>query len=133
MRKKVKKKHVLSLRDPKVDTHSILWVHRIKRKAALSWQSFRWQETLGLVGAFERNKLKPKMDQGSFPAKMIGEGMKDGTCKVRIPNVYYLVLEANSHNVTLRVSLPAQEAKHSARRPGLGAPFAFGNSVDLHK
>ncbi|KAF3674877.1 hypothetical protein FXO37_06170 [Capsicum annuum] len=136
--------------------------HGIKRKAALSWQSFRWQETLGLVGAFERNKLKPKMDQGSFPAKMIGEGMKDGTCKstigndhtrcyhgskrgqavtierlslsipshtgkeVRIPNVYYLVLEANSHNVTLRVSLPAQEAKHSARRPGLGAPFAFG-------
>ncbi|PHT54511.1 hypothetical protein CQW23_08973 [Capsicum baccatum] len=55
---------------------------RIKCKAALSWQSFRWQETLGLVGASERNKLKPKMDQGSFPAKTIGEGLKDGMCKV---------------------------------------------------
>ena len=63
-------------------THSILWVHRIKRKAALSWQSFRRQETLGLVGASERNESKPKTDQGSLPAKPIGEGLKDGTCKV---------------------------------------------------
>ncbi|KAF3452253.1 hypothetical protein FNV43_RR08351 [Rhamnella rubrinervis] len=44
-----------------------------------------------------------------------------------------LVLEANRQKLTLRVSLPAQEAKHSARRPGLGAPFAFGTSVDLQK
>lgn len=50
-----------------------------------------------------------------------------------MPNAYYLVLEANRHKLTLRVSLPAQEAKHSARRPGLGAPFAFGTSVDLLK
>ena len=63
-------------------THSILWAHRIKRKAALSWQSFRRQETLGLVGASEHNESKPKMDQGSLPAKPIGEGTKDGTCKV---------------------------------------------------
>lgn len=50
-----------------------------------------------------------------------------------MPNAYYLVLEANRHKLTLQVSLPAQEAKHSARRPGLGAPFAFGTSVDLLK
>ncbi|KAL3830308.1 hypothetical protein ACJIZ3_019110 [Penstemon smallii] len=31
--------------------HSILWAHRIKRKAALSWQSSGRQDTLGLVGA----------------------------------------------------------------------------------
>ena len=48
-----------------------------------------------------------------------------------MPNAYYyyIVLEANRQKLTLRVSLPAQEAKHSARRPGLGAPFAFGTSV----
>ncbi|CAN4091506.1 unnamed protein product [Withania somnifera] len=50
-------------------THSILWVHRRK-------------QTLGLVGASERNESKPKTDQGSLPAKPIGEGLKDGTCKV---------------------------------------------------
>ncbi|PHT32280.1 60S ribosomal protein L2, mitochondrial [Capsicum baccatum] len=61
---------------------SILRVRRIKRKAVLSWKSFRWQETLGLVGDSTCNKLKPKMDQGSLPAKSIGEGLKDGTCKV---------------------------------------------------
>lgn len=63
-------------------THSILWAHRIKRKAALSWQSFRRQETDGLVGASEHNESKPKMYQGSLPTKPIGEGTKDGTCKV---------------------------------------------------
>lgn len=63
-------------------THSILWAHRIKRKAALSWQSFRRQETLGLVGAAEHNESKPKTDQGSLPVKPTGEGPKDGTCKV---------------------------------------------------
>jgi hypothetical protein len=50
-----------------------------------------------------------------------------------MPNAYYLVLEANHQKLTLRVSLPAQEAKHSARRPGLGVPFAFDTSVDLQK
>lgn len=50
-----------------------------------------------------------------------------------MPNAYYLVLEANRQKLTLRVSLPAQEAKHSARRPGLGAPKAFGTEVDLLK
>ncbi|KAK4837359.1 hypothetical protein QYF36_004857 [Acer negundo] len=53
--------------------------------------------------------------------------------QLRMPNAYYLVLEANRQKLTLRVSLPALEAKHSARRPGLGAPFAFGTSVDLQK
>ncbi|ERM96662.1 hypothetical protein AMTR_s00001p00272550 [Amborella trichopoda] len=95
-----------------------LW---IKRKAALSWQSSRRQETLGLVGAAEHNESKPKADQDSLlpsqvlactvlhgrpsyqsasrsfiesllpgeasrfdslPAKPIGEGPKDGACKV---------------------------------------------------
>lgn len=83
MREKVRGKNTFSLCEiRKWRTHSILWVHRIKRKAALSWQSFRRQETLGLVGASERNESKPKTDQGSLPAKPIGEGLKDGTCKV---------------------------------------------------
>ncbi|CAK7349001.1 unnamed protein product [Dovyalis caffra] len=43
--------------------------------------------------------------------------------QLRMPNAYYLVLEANHQKLTLRVWLPAQEAKHSARRPGLGAPL----------
>lgn len=42
-----------------------------------------------------------------------------------MPNAYYLVRQANRQKLTLRVSLEAQEAKHSARRPDLGAPFAF--------
>lgn len=42
-----------------------------------------------------------------------------------MPNTYYLVLEANRQKLTLRVSLPAQEAKHSAGCTGLGAPFAL--------
>ena len=51
-----------------------------------------------------------------------------------IPKVYFQPrLEANRQKLTLRVSLPALEAKHSARRPGLGAGFAFGTSVDLKK
>jgi hypothetical protein len=83
MREKVRGKNTFSLCEiRKWRTHSILWVHRIKRKAALSWQSFRRQETLGLVGASERNESKPKTDQGSLPAKPIGEGLKDGRCKV---------------------------------------------------
>ena len=42
----------------------------------------RWQDTLGLVGAAEHNESKPKTDQGSLPTKPIGEGPKDGACKV---------------------------------------------------
>ena len=53
--------------------------------------------------------------------------------QLRMPNAYYLVLEANHQKLTLQVSLPAKEAKHSARRPGLGAPFALDTSVDLQK
>ncbi|KAK1547963.1 hypothetical protein Q3G72_028695 [Acer saccharum] len=51
--------------------------------------------------------------------------------QLRMPNAYYLVLEANRQKLTLRVSLPALEAKHSARRPGLGAPFAFGALCEI--
>nr|pir ribosomal protein L2 - evening primrose mitochondrion [Oenothera villaricae]UNA62800.1 ribosomal protein L2 [Oenothera villaricae]CAA56451.1 70s mitochondrial ribosomal protein L2 [Oenothera berteroana] len=72
-------------------THSILWAHRIKRKAALSWLSFRRQETDGLVGAAEHNESKPKTDQGSLPAKPIGEGTKDGACKVDRAPVTYII------------------------------------------
>ncbi|PHU04911.1 60S ribosomal protein L2, mitochondrial [Capsicum chinense] len=83
MREKVGGKNMFSLcLIQKWRMHSILWVHRIKRKAALSWQIFRWQETLWLVVASERNESKPKMDQGSLPAKTIGKGLKDGTRKV---------------------------------------------------
>lgn len=83
IREKLKGKKTFSLCEVrKWRTHSILWAHRIKRKAALSWQSFRRQETLGLVGAAEHNESKPKTDQGSLPAKPIGEGPKDGACKV---------------------------------------------------
>ncbi|KAI5664328.1 hypothetical protein M9H77_23651 [Catharanthus roseus] len=78
MREKVRGENTFSLYEiQKWRTHSILWVHRIKHKAALSWQSFRRQEILGLVGASEHNKSKPKMDQGSLLAKPIGEGTKD--------------------------------------------------------
>ncbi|KAG9438903.1 hypothetical protein H6P81_021201 [Aristolochia fimbriata] len=102
-------------------TRSLFSFSRIKRQAALSWQSLRRQETLGLVGAAEHNESKPKADQGSLlpsqvlayalcsgrpsylhasksldkallpveasrfgslPAKPIGEGPKDGACKV---------------------------------------------------
>nr|YP_010690909.1 ribosomal protein L2 [Punica granatum]WBU14814.1 ribosomal protein L2 [Punica granatum] len=72
-------------------THSILWTQRIKRKAALSWQSFRRQDTLGLVGAAEHNESKPKTDQGSLPAKPIGGGTKDGACKVDRAPVTYII------------------------------------------
>ena len=54
----------------------------MKRKAALDWQSFRRQETDGLVGGAEHNESKPETDPASLPAKPIGEGPKDGACKV---------------------------------------------------
>ena len=83
MREKLRGKNTFSLFEVrKWRTHSILWAHRIKRKAALSWRSFRRQDTLGLVGAAEHNESKPKTDQGSLPTKPIGEGPKDGACKV---------------------------------------------------
>nr|ARX11148.1 ribosomal protein L2 [Triantha glutinosa] len=131
MREKLRGKNTFSLCEiRKWRTHCALWAHRIKRKAALSWQSFRQQETLGLVGAAEHNESKPKADQGSLlpsqvlayalcsgrpgyqnasssfykallpveasrfgslPAKPIGEGPKDGACKVdRAPVTYIL-------------------------------------------
>ena len=92
MRDKVRGKNTFSLCEVrKWRTHSILWAHRIKRKAALSWQSFRRQDTLGLVGAAEHNESKPKTDQGSLPAKPIGERPKDGACKVDRAPVTYII------------------------------------------
>ncbi|OIT06415.1 60s ribosomal protein l2, mitochondrial [Nicotiana attenuata] len=108
MREKVRGKNTFSLYEiRKWRTNSILWVHRIKRKAALSWQSFRRQETLGLVGASERNESKPKTDQGSLPAKPIGEGLKDGRCKVDPPLYVRGALKCNFDR--MRVSNPAAE------------------------
>ncbi|KAL0300215.1 UNVERIFIED_CONTAM: 60S ribosomal protein L2, mitochondrial [Sesamum calycinum] len=91
MREKVRGKNTFSLCEiRKWRTHSILWAHRIKRKAALSWQSFRRQEILGLVGASEHNESKPKTDQG-FYTKAIDEGPKNGTCKVDRAPVTYII------------------------------------------
>nr|UXD79038.1 ribosomal protein L2 [Schisandra repanda] len=131
MRDKIRGKNTFSLCEVrKWRTHSVLWAHRIKRKASLSWQSSRRQESLGLVGAAEHNESKPKADPGSLlpsqvlayalcsgrpsyqntsrsfykallpveasrfgslPAKPIGEGKRDGACKVdRAPVTYIL-------------------------------------------
>ncbi|THU43483.1 hypothetical protein C4D60_Mb00t02260 [Musa balbisiana] len=60
-------------------TDCVIWAHRIKRKGALSWQSLRQQERLGLVEAAEHNESKPKTDQGSLPAKPIGEDRVEGS------------------------------------------------------
>nr|BDI00278.1 ribosomal protein L2 [Dendrobium brymerianum] len=86
MREKLIGKKTFSLCEiRKGRTHCVLWAHRIKRQAALSWQSLRQQENLGLVGAAEHNESKPKADQGSLPAT------KNGACKVdRAPVTYIL-------------------------------------------
>ncbi|YP_003587363.1 ribosomal protein L2 (mitochondrion) [Cucurbita pepo] len=92
MREKVRGKNTFSLCEVrKWRTHSILWAHRMKRKAALDWQSFRRQETDGLVGGAEHNESKPETDPASLPAKPIGEGPKDGACKVNRAPVTYLI------------------------------------------
>ncbi|PKI31774.1 hypothetical protein CRG98_047835 [Punica granatum] len=82
---------------------------RIKRKAALSWQSFRRQDTLGLVGAAEHNESKPKTDQGSLPAKPIGGGTKDGACKVDQRALLYVRGALKWNFDRMRVSNPAAE------------------------
>ncbi|KAK8609171.1 hypothetical protein V6N13_025478 [Hibiscus sabdariffa] len=75
-------------------THSILWTHRIKRKAALSWQNFRRKDTSGLVGAAEHNESKPKTDQGSLAGKPMGKRPKDRVCEVdRLPVTYIIASE----------------------------------------
>ncbi|KAK8572938.1 hypothetical protein V6N12_028978 [Hibiscus sabdariffa] len=64
MREKLRRKNTFSHCEVRNwRTHSFLWAHRIKHKAALSWQSFRQQDTLGLVGAAEHNESKSKTDQ----------------------------------------------------------------------
>ncbi|KAI5650280.1 hypothetical protein M9H77_36285 [Catharanthus roseus] len=78
-------------------THSILWAHRTKRKAVLSWHIFRWH-----------NKSKLKMDQGSLLAKPIGEGAKNRTCKVdRLTSEHMIGERRNTHEAPVeRESLP---------------------------
>ena len=48
---------------------SILWKHRIKRKAAISWhwQSCRRQDTLALAAAQHKPKAKPAKSKGEWP------------------------------------------------------------------
>ncbi|KAL7174753.1 hypothetical protein ACSBR1_043931 (mitochondrion) [Camellia fascicularis] len=83
-------------------------------------KSFRRQETLGLVGAAEHNESKPKTDQGSLPAKPIGEGPKDGTCKVdRAPvltSKHLIGERGNAHEA------PAEREGLPGRMP-MGAGF----------
>ncbi|KAA0051144.1 ribosomal protein L2 [Cucumis melo var. makuwa] len=68
MREKVREKKTFSLCEVrKWRTHNILWPHRMKGKAAFSWQSFRRQETLGLVGGAMLKESKAERDQGSLP------------------------------------------------------------------
>ncbi|KAK8480561.1 hypothetical protein V6N13_125966 [Hibiscus sabdariffa] len=75
-------------------THSVLWTHRMKRKAALSWKNFRGQDTSGLVGAAEHNESKPRTDQGSLPGKLIGERPKDRARRVdHVPVTYIIASE----------------------------------------
>lgn len=124
MREKVRGKNTFSLCEVrKWRTHSILWAHRIKRKAALSWQSFRRQDTLGLVGAAEHNESKPKTDQGSLPDKPIGEGPKDGACKVDRAPVTYIIA---SHQLEAgKMVMNCDWSKPSTRdllRPARNAP-----------
>ncbi|KAK8644151.1 hypothetical protein V6N13_123466 [Hibiscus sabdariffa] len=84
MRDELRGKNTFSLSEVrKWRPNSILWTHRIKRKAALSWQSFRQPDTLGLVGAAEHNKSKPKTDQGERP--------KDRACEVDRAPVTYII------------------------------------------
>ncbi|KAJ9555043.1 hypothetical protein OSB04_009657 [Centaurea solstitialis] len=62
MKDDVKENESLSLNDiKKWDKDSIVWGHKLKRKAAVSWQSLRHQEMLGLGGVAELNKSKPKV------------------------------------------------------------------------
>jgi hypothetical protein len=90
MREKVRGKNTFSLCEVrKWRTHSILWAHRIKRKAALSWQSFWRQDTftLRLVGAAEHNESKPKTDQVACQAdrrKAEGWSAQSRSCTCRV-------------------------------------------------
>ncbi|KAE8718194.1 60S ribosomal protein L2 [Hibiscus syriacus] len=62
-REELGEKNTFSLSDVrKWRPNSVLWTHRIKRKAALSWQSISQQDTLGPVGATEHNESKPKTE-----------------------------------------------------------------------
>ncbi len=69
--KKIGKKTFSLCEIRKWRTHCVLWAHRIKRKAALSWQSLRQQKTLELVGAAEHNESKLKADQGSLLPRQV--------------------------------------------------------------
>nr|YP_009242031.1 ribosomal protein L2 [Oryza minuta]AMQ23378.1 ribosomal protein L2 [Oryza minuta] len=69
--KKIGKKTFSLCEIRKWRTHCVLWAHRIKRKAALSWQSFRQQKTFELVGAAEHNESKLKADQGSLLPRQV--------------------------------------------------------------
>ncbi|KAG5611414.1 hypothetical protein H5410_022695 [Solanum commersonii] len=80
-------------------------------EATLSWQSFRRQETLGIIGVFEYNESKLKTDQGSLPAKLICEGLKDGTRMMKGKsfqsprlNIVKLIIECSQRMLNLSES-----------------------------
>ncbi|KAI5639260.1 hypothetical protein M9H77_00585 [Catharanthus roseus] len=104
MREKVRGKNTFSLCEiRKWRTHSSLWAHRIKRKAALSWQSF------------------------SLLAKPIGEGTKDGTCKVDRATVV-----ARGQAVTierLSLSIPSHTGREVKWQGKAIRPFGSSRSI----
>nr|BDI13104.1 ribosomal protein L2 [Begonia coptidifolia] len=129
MREKLRGKKTFSLCEiRKWRTHSILWAHRMKGKAALSWQSFRRQETLGLVGGAEHNESKQETDPGSLPAKPIGEGPKDGACKVNRAPVTYIIashqLEAGKMMMNYDWSKPSTSDLLRPARPYILRPYS---------
>lgn len=78
MKEEVREKNTFSVSEVRNwKSRTDLLAHRLKRKAAISWQSFRGQDTLGL-GIFTRNEPKPQVVDGSLPATSVSEGLKVG-------------------------------------------------------
>lgn len=95
---------------------SSFWAHRIKPKAALSWQGFRRQDHLGIVGAAEHNTSKPKTDR-SLPAKP-----KDGAC--RVPVTYIIA----SH----QLEAGKMVVNYDGSKPSTGNLLPSGQNAYLH-
>ncbi|KDP29079.1 hypothetical protein JCGZ_16468 [Jatropha curcas] len=53
----------------KWNKRSSIWTNRMKSKAAISWRSFKWHDTLGFVGAADSNESRPENDNVSKPSK----------------------------------------------------------------
>lgn len=69
MYKKHGGKNTVSLNEvQKWNSRSSIWAHRMKRKAAVSWQSFKWRDTLGFVGVADSNDSKTGSNHVSLPS-----------------------------------------------------------------